>query len=75
MAALTDAEVECVAFLQLPEAKTYADFGEDLAREVPEIVETLGRLEEAWEILLPSHPRSPASTRTNPSRSRGPRYF
>ena len=35
MTALTYAEVECMAFLQLPEAKTYAGLGEDLGDPFP----------------------------------------
>jgi len=63
MAALTDTEAEDMKFLQLPEARMYADFDEDLAEEAAESIEALGELQEAWKILLPSHPQSPVSVR------------
>jgi len=57
MAALADAEVEYMKFLQTPEARTYPDFDEDLAEEAPEIIEALGELQEVRKSLFPSRTR------------------
>ena len=59
MAAFMDAEVEDAKFLQLPQARMYAGFDEDLAEDAPEIIEALGMFREAWKTLFPSHPRTP----------------
>ena len=59
MAALSNAEVEDIEFLQSPEARTLDDFDEDLAEDAPEILEALRELQEVWATLFPSHPRGP----------------
>ena len=59
MAALAGAEAEDMEFLQSPEARTHDDFDKDVAKEVPEILEALGGLQEAWKTLSPSPPLDP----------------
>ena len=59
MAALANAEAEDMRFLQLPEARTCADFDKDVAGDAPEILEALRELHGVREMLFPSHPRVP----------------
>jgi len=61
MAALTDAEVEDMKFLQSPEARAYDDFDEDVAKDAPVIVEALRDLQEFRATLFPSQPPSALS--------------
>jgi aminoglycoside phosphotransferase (APT) family kinase protein len=62
MAALANAEAEDIKFLQSPEARTYADFDEDVANDTPEIEEALRELQEVWSTLFQLHPRPFALT-------------
>ena len=59
MAALANAEAEDMRFLQSPEARTYADFDEDVAGDAPKIFEALRELNGARETLFPSLPQAP----------------
>jgi len=57
--ALTYAEVEDMKYLQSPDTQGHDDFDEDVAKEAPEILETLRELQEIWRALFPSRPRVP----------------